>query len=266
MMSNKKSIDEKVDVDFEAHPPIDDDLDGIIALLKQTLLHYSDCSALARHLITMKDLTQVIALDCPDEDDSAEGDDEEDEPDNDIYGVSSVVDLSSKTSDEKLAEAIKQLQKFLKDKNPEIRRILESEDKIKLGLIINERYINLPPQLALPSLKSFQNHLDKSSYTHLVLISKILVQGKNSDAKLPNKKAKSDSSKSEPIVFVNAEEEIISENADHHSDIDVSAHCDENATWSMSSDVKYIPHRRIMLLDCSKWPKIIKEMEKELGS
>lgn len=259
-MATKNKEDQQVDVDFESHPPIEQDLEGITTLLRQTLLNFTDCAALAKHLIEQKEITQVIALDVPEEE---EDNGDEDEPDNDIYGVSSVVSLDDNTKNQ--VDGCKQLIKYLKDKSPELKKVLCAEST-KIGLIINERYINLPPQLSLPTLKDLTKHIDSANYTHLVFISKILLKSRTTETKLPSKKSKSGSSSqdSEPLIFVNPEEEIVSELADSQTDIDVSSICDENATWSFSSDVKYIPHRRILLLDKKKWAPMLENLEKEL--
>lgn len=269
-MEVKKPEDQKVDVSFESHPPIEDDLDGIATLLRQSLLQFADCSSLAKYLIQLKDVTQVIALEAPDEENTSE----DDEPDNEIYGVSSVIELPVKSKpndDTSQIEPRRQLLKFLKDKCPEFKKTLHELDSetnsIKIGMIVNERYINLPPQLALPTLKVLTRNLDESHYTHLVFIAKILLRSRSSETKLASKKSKSGQSSAqdtEPIVFVNPEEEIVCEGSEYHTDIDVSCYCDENATWSFSSDIKYTPHRRIMLVDYKNWPTIIKNLEKEL--
>lgn len=263
-----KFEDERVDIDFESHPPIDDDLNGITTLLKQTLLQFVDCHSLANYLIRQKDLTQVIAQETslvPE----GEVASDDDEPDDDIYGLSSIIELplNNCKGDEASYESRTQLLQFITDKCPEFRKMLDDgADKFKICMIVNERYINLPPQLALPTLKALTESINNLGFSHFIFISKILVRARSSDTKLPSKKSKSKSSQNaEPLVFVNPEEEIISEQSDYHIDIDVSAHCDENATWSFASDIKYIPHRRILVVDCKKWPNILELLEKELS-
>lgn len=261
-MGTTKS-DEKVEVNFESHPPINEDIEGIVALLKQTLLQYIDCTSIAHHLIEQKDITQVIALEEPSEDETSD----DDEPDNDIYGVSSVLDITpGKSGDDQSKDGLKQLLKFLRDKCPNLKELIDSEDPPKLGFIVNERYINLPAQLSLPFLKSLTKHIEDYRFTHLVFVAKILIKARSTDTKLPSKKSKSGESSSniEPLIYVNAEEEILFEHSEFHSDVDVSAHCDENATWFAGSDVKYIPHRRIMVLKQDKWITTLKDLEKEL--
>lgn len=264
MESNKLS-DQKFEVNFESHPPIEEDLEGMTTLLKQTFLHFADCNSLSRYLINLPDVTQVIAHELDEENES------EEEPDNDIYGVISCITIqASYLNNELEVEARKQLTKFLKDKCDHIKRLLESKDKTKIALIINERYINLPPQLALPTLKDLTIHLNRWNYTHLIFLSKILLRSRDVDTKLPSKRIKlsghSKDQDPEPIIYVNPEEEIIFEGSSNHTDFDVSAFCDENATWSSTSDIKYTPHRRLMIIEHKNWDNILKNLEKELNN
>lgn len=263
-MDVKKSNTERVEVNFESHPPIEADLDGITNLLRQNFLQYVDCNGLAKYLINLKEITQVIALEGTEEENTSE----DDEPDDDIYGVISVIEVETDNKDKSQVEARKQLTNFLKDKCPAVKSVLKSTDvPHKLGLVVNERYINLPPQLSLPALKNLTQHLDKLQFSHLVFVAKILLKSRSAETKLPSKKTKSgESSKQddEPLVYVNPEEEIVFENADSYNDIDVSAFCDENYTWSSNKDTKYTPHRRIMIMDYKKWMNTLVSLEREL--
>lgn len=266
----KPDIGQIIDVNFESHPPIEDDLKGVAALLRQSILHFADCDMLAQYIIDSKDITQIIASASDEDETNVE---EEDEPDDYIYGVISSIDLTHGNYHN--AKPKEQLAKFLSQKSPQVKELLsefeKGSEKIKIAVIINERYINLPPQLSLPTLTNLTFHLDKSNYTHLIFISKILLRARNTDTKLPSKKSKSSASKGEskhndePIIYVNPEEEIIFESCSASNDIDVSSHCDENATWLVNSDVKYIPHRRIMLIEYKNWHGIIDNIKKELN-
>jgi protein BCP1 len=264
---SKKVENEKVDVNFESHPPIEEDLNGIATLLKQTFMHFVDCHSIAKYLVKQKDLTQVIAQESVEEENASD----DEEPDEDIYGLTSVIELPLDESegDEVSYECRKQLLKFIKEKCPNFKKMIDdSQDRLKICMVVSERYINLPPQLSLPTFKALTESIQSLNYTHLVFISKILVRSRSTNTKLPSKKSKSTASNSqdsEPLIFVNPEEEIISEQCEYYNDIDVSAHCDENATWSFSSDIKYVPHRRIMVVDFKKWPNILKLLEKELN-
>lgn len=245
-------------LNFEHHPPIQSDSDNVARLLRQTFMKFVDCQSLAEHIVDLKDLTTVICTEPMDEENLGE----DEEPDDDIYGVISIVDLSKEATKGSVHE---QLKKFLSEKSQHVKELFESN--VKLGLIINERYINLPPSLALQPLEELTKNLEESGYTHLLLVSKILIKSRDKkESQLPSKKAKSSKQPDdEPLVFVNSEEEIIFEQADKHSDLDVSSYGDGNATWSFSNSTRYIPHRRFTVIDCKKWPTILKLLKDELS-
>lgn len=272
-----KEEDSSVNVNFESHPPIESDTEPVARLLRQTLLHFVDCQSIAEQLIKLKDITQVIAigneqLGDGDEKTTDKDEEDDDEPDDDIYGVTSVINLNPKDAH----ETTKQLIKFLESKFLPFKELREEAAKMncsKFALIINERYINLPPQLALPTLQNLTKHLEDEQYSHIIFVIKILLksQDRSNETKVQNKKAKISSSsssqkksESEPIIFVNPEEEIIFEASDQHADFDVSGHCDENATWSFSNETKYTPHRRILIINRDKWPEILRSLDNEL--
>lgn len=264
--SQVKDEHQQIDVNFESHPPIPEDFDGILRLLRQLFLSFVDCFALAQHIIDLKDITQVIATE-PEVEDNEEADNE-DEPDDNIYGVTSVIDLQV-NKDKNMSKSTRtELLTFLREKFPKFSSLSNDPD-VKFGFIVNERYINLPPQLSLPTLKNLTHHLDKNNYTHILFLSKIFIKHRSSDSNLPSKKIKTSNKKAgdssaEPLVFANPEEEIIFEGSESHIDVDVSGICDENASWAFGGDVKYVPHRRILLIDYEKWPAILKNLEKEL--
>lgn len=257
-MDGKSKEKDQIDVNFESHPPIETDSDNVARLLRQTFIKFVDCHSLAEHIVKLKDISQVICLEGVDEENVGE----DEEPDDDIYGVTSVIDLREEASKDSVNG---QLRKFLSDRSSHVKELLDS--KVGVGLIINERYINLPPQLALPTLENLTKNLEESGYSYLILVSKILIKSKDrKESELPNKKAKSSKQfDDEPLVFVNSEEEIIFEQADKFSDLDVSSYGDENATWSFSNSTKYIPHRRIMIFEYQKWPTILKLLREELS-
>lgn len=259
--------DKNIDVDFEIHPPIESDHEGIATFLSKTLLHFVDCQELARHLVSLKDLTQVVAQVDTSDDDSGE----EDEPDDDIYGVVSMIELpatNDKESDEH--DARQALAKFLVKQCPYIKEMTESpKGEVKLGFLINERYYNLPANLSLPMFRSLTSHIKGSGISHLVFVSKVLIRSKTQENGPPKKKVKSSKSTStdvddEPIIYLNAEEEIFFESAKGHSDINVAANCNSNSFLGPENESKYIPHRRVIVVESRDWPKLLETLEKEL--
>lgn len=269
MMDSVVEGNKNVEVNFESHPPIDADLEGIATFLTNNLLQYVDCASLAKHLISLRDITQVIAIDEPEEDNV--GSDEEDEPTDDIFGVISILELPK--NEEKVGkhlEARKRLAEFLASKCPTVKEVLSSSDsKISIGYLVNERYINLPPQLSVPTLKNLTSHLEKLNLSHIVLVSKILLKTKGSSSEPPTKRVKSTGTRTtdaddEPIIYMNPEEEIIFEHATGHADVDVPVTSDTIAFLGLKKDANYKPFRRIMLIEFKDWHRILDLLDKEL--
>lgn len=257
----------KVEVDFECHPPIESDLEGITNFLTNSLLQHADCSALAKHLISLKDITQVIAID---ENEPATTESDEDEPTDDIFGVISVLNLTKPEGNRKdELEAIQKLAEFLSSKCPLIKELTSSSDAQKrVGYLVNERYINLPPQLSLPTLKSLTCHIEKSNLSHIVLVAKILVKTKGKTSGPPTKKVKSDGAgviDDDPLIYMNPEEEIMFEEAKSYTDFDVSITGDNIAFLGLKKDANYKPQRRIIVIESKDWQKILGLIDKELN-
>ena len=91
-----------------------------------------------------------------DEDDS----DEEDDNVNDMFGITSVVNLTEKQN----LECVQQLRSLLLElcsehatdqANTLIRSIL-GDDSQSIGLLINERIVNIPAQISVPLLESLK--------------------------------------------------------------------------------------------------------------
>lgn len=270
MNKEKYENHQNEEVTFESHPPIVSDIEPVANLLKQTYLDFIDCHSLAEHLVRKSDVTQILALESidksDDDTDNNDDDDDNDEGDDNIYGVVSIVNLK-KDDDPEYQKKKKELVDFMKSKSSRLTQILESSEDV--GLLINERFINLPAQLSLPTFKHLSNYLDQEHYKYFVFFSRLFLKTHLDNDKLKKKRQKTAANSSstllEPIIYVNAEDEIICETCDSFIDIDVSKKCDENASWSVNGDVKLTPQRRIIIVECSKWNNILSNLEKELS-
>lgn len=273
--SASSKSDTQVEINFEFHPPIEEDLQGIATLLKQILIPNVNLTALAEHIIKLKDVTQIIATEAPNEEKDL---DEDDEPDDDIYGVISFIDLGDnidgdnqdpKTEVRIVENSVREaLMNWSSHTKELLKKVQKPEVVNKLGLIINERFINLPPQLALPSLKALTESMNPLNFTHLVFISKIMIKHMSESKKKKLKESTVSKPKAsdadDDILYMNPEEEILFENCCCYSDCDVSKQSDDSAYWTLNSDSKYTSHRRIMLIEYSKWPKILDLLAEEL--
>ncbi|XP_033116594.1 protein BCCIP homolog, partial [Anneissia japonica] len=97
----------------------------------------------------------------------------------------------------------------------QLQSVLEG-GKHSVGFLISERFINLPPQLALPLHKSLQKDLGSAShkspkfnFDYYLMISKTFKNPESSTSKKSSKQGKE--STNEIALFSNAEEEYFHE-------------------------------------------------------
>lgn len=223
---------ENVNVDFEFHPPIEDDKPAVMNFLRQNIHSLLDIDVITNQVISRKDITLILTMDDSD----------------DIYGVSSIINLGD---DAMLLE-------FFSSK---LTKSLSSKTS-KPALVISERFTNLPAQLSLPFFRTLKDEIDKRKFTHLIFMCKILMK-ENVPQDVPRKK--SSKKNSDPLIFTNVEEELLWENSEESIDLDMSEFYSEESCWVMGSDAKYAPYRRIISLDANKWTDTITMIEKEIS-
>ena len=121
------------------------------------------------------------------------------------------------------------------------------------GLVINERFLNLPPALAVPcyqhlaadlSLMIKQNP-NRYNYDSVIMVCKVLKE-KSSEKRssLPN------------IIYQNPEDELFSDVAEASFEYSVANQCDGEAfDWDNDENL-YEPFRKILLLSKERWVHI----------
>ncbi|KAI9331201.1 p21-C-terminal region-binding protein-domain-containing protein [Obelidium mucronatum] len=141
----KKPTQELIDVDFDFFDPKEIDFHGLKSLFKQTVVKVDDSQ--------------------------------------DPYAVTTVLNLVAETN-KKLPEPIATLKSYILSKskkyNKENHDLFESIlDSKSSGLLVNERLINMPPQIVVPMLKMLDEELEWSveekkekPFEYLVYISK----------------------------------------------------------------------------------------------
>ncbi|XP_076308237.1 protein BCCIP homolog [Tachypleus tridentatus] len=256
--SDDELVDTEVQVDFEATTPDDSDFHGIKKLLQQMFLKaHVNLSELADLVIQQNYVSSVIKQsDIPE--------DEEEEDEDDVLGVISVVNMM----DKKELECVKQIKSLLLDRckenaSVEIQQKFSSffsETTHTLGLVINERFVNIPTQIALPLFNSLNNDVEeankrklKYNFTHYLFICKIYK---------PKQKKKQPS---ETLIYSNAEEELIEEESELQFDFSVEMEADSalGGMWK-DDDEEFTPYRRVIIIPATRWPNIIRKLKEEL--
>lgn len=145
--------------------------------------------------------------------------------------------------------------------NSKIKSVLENE-AVQVGLIINERFINIPSQISVPLMENLVNEVQRAvnkklpfDFQYLILICKLYKKNKEKN-----------SSGQEEMTFNNPEEEIFSEEADCSFEFSVEKDSDLGLSgkWEEDSDTM-IPYRRVLLFEASKLTQIIDKIKENLN-
>ncbi|KAM9324144.1 BRCA2 and CDKN1A-interacting protein [Gastrophryne carolinensis] len=245
----------------------DGDSDGIKKLLKQLFLKaHVNISELADLLIQQNHIGSVIK--------QAEGMEDSDEDDEDhVFGFISLLNLTERKGTA-CAEQVKELILSRCEENCE-QSTVELLDKVfndiskPVGLLLSERFINVPAQIALPMHQQLQKELAEAQRTnkpcgkcyYYLIISKTFVE--------PAKKSKQGGGgvpSKEDMMFANAEEEFFYENAVLKFNYSVHEESDSQlgGRWSFD-DTPMKPLRTVMLVPTDKMNSIIEKFKEYLS-
>ncbi|XP_075072094.1 BRCA2 and CDKN1A-interacting protein [Mixophyes fleayi] len=263
-----EAVNEEVKVDFEAHTMSVGDHDGIQKLLKQLFLKaHVNISELADLLIQQNHIGSVIK--------QAEGQDDDDEDDDDderhVFGFISLLNLTERKGTD-CAEEIKELILSHCEKNCD-QSVVEQLDKVlndnnkPVGLLLSERFINVPAQIALPMHQQLQKELAEAQrtnkpcgkcYYYLVITKTFMEAAKKSrGGGLQGK---------DEMMFANAEEEFFYEKAILKFNYSVQEESDTQLSgrWSFD-DVPMKPLRTVMLVPADRMNSIIEKFKEYLS-
>nr|KAF6454878.1 BRCA2 and CDKN1A interacting protein [Rousettus aegyptiacus] len=206
-------VDEEVNIEFEAYAISDNDYDGIKKLLQQLFLKAPvNTAELTGLLIQQNHIGSVIKQ----TDVSEDSDDDMDE--DEIFGFISLLNLTERKGTQ-CAEQIKELVLSSCEKNCE-KSVVEQLDKLlndttkPVGFLLSERFINVPPQIALPMHQQLQKELAEAHKTNkpcgkccfYLMISKTFVgAGKSGPGRMWRGHGEDE------LLFANAEEEFFHE-------------------------------------------------------
>ncbi|XP_034633133.1 BRCA2 and CDKN1A-interacting protein isoform X2 [Trachemys scripta elegans] len=262
--------EKEVNVEFEAHSISDNDYDGIKKLLQQLFLKAPvNTAELTDILIQQNHIGSVIKQAEVQE----ESDDEEEEED-EVFGFISLLNLTERKGTQ-CAEQIKELILSLCEKNCD-QSMVEQLDKLlndttkPVGFLLNERFINVPPQIALPMHQQLQKELAETQRTnkpcgkcyYYLLISKTFTE----TAKRSSKKRGESTQQKEELMFANAEEEFFYEKALLKFSYSVQEESDTclGGRWSFD-DVPMKPLRTIMLIPSDRMNAIMDKLKEYLS-
>ncbi|XP_053927567.1 BRCA2 and CDKN1A-interacting protein isoform X2 [Cuculus canorus] len=220
--SDSEEVDEEVNIEFEAHSISDNDFNGIKKLLQQLFL---------KAPVNIAELTDILIQQ---------------------NHIGSIIKGTQ------CAEQIKELVLSRCEKSCE-QHVVEQLDKLlndstkPVGLMLSERFINVPPQIALPMHQQLQKELTEAQRTnkpcgkcyYYLLISKTFTEATKSNSK----RKEGRNQQKEELMFANAEEEFFYEKALLKFNYSVQEESDTclGGRWSFD-DVPMKPLRTVMIV------------------
>ena len=266
---------------------MDSDYDGIKQLLLQLFLNAKvNLNELSELIISQNTIGSVLSqcLDEPavpeakagkvDGDDAEEEDEDSDDEDDEnmIFGVTSVVNL---TNPEK-KECVKQLRSYFLEKSQEdmeaattLKDLLEDE-KRSVGFLINERFINIPAQIAIPMLENLQKEMKRAAdkkmpfnFTHFLMMIKFHRSEKKKDQVSKSKKAEKNRNKPPVVHYSNPEEEIFDKDLLLSYEFSVASDGSDTGltgNW-LEGDKALTPYRRVIAFEAKNLSKMIEQIK-----
>ncbi|XP_017873329.1 PREDICTED: protein BCCIP homolog [Drosophila arizonae] len=244
---------EELQIEFEGRAPVDPDAEGISQLLQRLVPRAQiNCNQLAELLIAQNFVGSVICQ-CMDDGPDSETDDNMVEDDT-IFGITSVVNLTAK----KDKPVIEQLRKYITERaakhatkqvQEQLRNLLDNEQQ-HVGLLINERFINIPAQISVPLLQNLHKEIEAAKAKKMKFNFGTLLMLVKFHRKL-GKKGKPDEDQ-----FTNAEEELLAE----RSKFSFEYAMDIESDWP--EDVGGLkPYRKLLALEAKQLPQLINEIQ-----
>ncbi|KAI6189880.1 hypothetical protein M3Y97_00056100 [Aphelenchoides bicaudatus] len=253
---------EQLDFDFEALPPDAKDINQIGNLLTQIFLRTDiDFDGLSQAIVDQAPVGCVIlpTEDCVDEDN-----------DDTVYGVSSVVPLSAEKNFG-VGELLTQRAKKYADKNvaQTLAKLFGKNSTTKLGLLINERMLHFPAQISGKALEALKNDIQSNASLNeietfiVILKMRFSEEGVKADGpsnskvkpkgKAAKKRARASKLEATEALFDNEEEGLLFEAMDSEfSYFQYPVHFDVESKSKFHvirrNGVVYQPYRRVCLL------------------
>ncbi|XP_077358674.1 protein BCCIP homolog [Festucalex cinctus] len=263
--SFEEVVNEEVTVDFEAHAVSHNDFNGIKKLLQQLFLKaHVNTSEMTDIIIEQNHVGSVIKqAEVPEDSD-------DDDPD-EVFGFITMLNLTERKGvqcmDQIKELILEQCEKSLGHVAAEQLEQMLGDTAKPVGLLLSERFINVPPQIALPLHMHLQDEISEAErtnkpsgkYHYYLMISKTCMQAsKTVTGRGPDPK--------DEYMFINAEEEFFFEHAvsTFHFSVQDEADSCLSGRWSFD-DVPMKPFRTVMLIPVERIPTIMDRLKEYLS-
>lgn len=267
--SEDEAVGQEVNVDFEAMAPDDSDFYGIKCLLQQLFQKaHINTSALANLILSQNYVGCVIKQAENASDDDSDMEDDGDDSGN-VFGVMSVINMTEK-KEECLAEVkqwlLGQCKQHQAHQLAEFAGILQDASR-QLGLLISERFVNIPAQIAVPMYSSLMEDMDKACKKGMKYkFDDLLMVAKSYRAV---DKTKNQSSQEPSCIFTNPEEELLVKESRLSFTFPVGKDSDTatavGGKWS-EDDAEYRAYRTVVVFASEKLDGFIEKLKELLSS
>ncbi|XP_030755434.1 protein BCCIP homolog [Sitophilus oryzae] len=245
---------QEVQATFEGRNPEGQDFHGIKQLLLQLFLKaHIDLSQMSDMLISQTGIGSVLKQSYDDDED--EDDNMDLSEDSNVFGITSVINLTSHRETPCVQQFFTLLEDLTKQHankgvQDNITKVLQSK---KLGFLINERFVNIPAKISAAMLNSLLDEMERikkknSSYDfdYLIIICKT---------------CKSKGGNDDEEIYSNDEEELFTKAADATFDFCVEKETDVGlgGKW-LSEDKQMIPYRRVVIFKGSKFKDLVSQI------
>ena len=216
------------------------------------------------HIVDQNFIGSVVIQSFLDGEDDEDSDDDENTGTNfdssgTIFGITTAVNIAKSQSHGCIEEIRKHLllkcDQFAQPEDKQAFNNALNDETKQTALLINERFINIPAQIAVPLLENLQKEITQASvkkekfrFNNYIMIVKFNRR----------KKSKSKQKDQPEDIFSNGEEEILDEYAD--ASFEYSAERETDSTLSgnwTESDSTLVPHRKVIIFDSTKLPFVI---------
>lgn len=267
---------QEIQVDFEGRNPVDSDFHGIRQLLQQLLLKAPvNLSELSDEIIGQNYIGSVVTQ-CEDDGTTAAAaedndDDDEDEAmdeSNTVFGITTAINMTHK-ADLGCVQALRQHLLARADRHSSgdtlktVRSVLTGTAK-SVGFLLNERFVNIPPQISVPLLENLSTEVAKAAakgmpykFDYYVMLVKLY-------RSQPTKK-----SSTVDEFYTNAEEEVFVDQALCSFEYSVKGETldDEEdggglAAAAATDDSGLVPWRKLVIFEASKLTDLIESIKK----
>lgn len=279
--------DDEILVDFEARSLRPTDSEPIKLMIQQKLGPFSSLNIheLSKIVVNQENIGnaiyQVISEEDEDDDEpqksksskeSKETKNDDDEDDT-IFGILSIIDLSS-VKNKAFTSSFKTF--LLKNYETDLKhrpgadrmkpdKLAQLLDTNQVAYVINERYVNIPPAISVPMFESLMLDLDKLSADHDIkkasywlFLSKYFVQDASNEAKSSNHSTST-------TIYSNPEEEVFEELSEHKFEISYAGKLSNatNGKWS-DSDAILQPNLKGFFVPSNKIREAIEKVKELL--